>query len=178
MSVLDASGLAQTLDVAEALGLLGQRRWDVQFQPLSAAVDALRSAHQAARDARGDLEYARLAGRGLPQAEERDGAAAERVRAAATDVAAKASTFASARPLTRAAHDLLDLVNGRPESWLGRPMDELVDRILQALDSARNGVADELLRNDEVLRQASRDVASMSRRQIAARASTVYALLD
>src|SRR3954453_929257 len=137
MSVVDPGRPAQTLDVAEALGFTGGRQWDVAFAQVRSAVDALREAQRAATEARSELDYANLAGRGAGQAEERNRAAVDRLGSAAAAVVARAGSLDRARPLNVRARELVQLVHERPEGWLVQSA-EHVNRISIALEMARN----------------------------------------
>jgi hypothetical protein len=173
MSVIDVNRPAQNLDLAEALGLLRpqQRTWDEQFAPLRLAVDELRAAQQAALDARTDLDYARLAGRGVREAQERETVSNDRLRRAAQEIAAKAASLNRARALLKSANDLVELLDQRPEGWL-RQAAAHVTAVVNALEVARNIVAEEALREDESLRQTHHAVAGMSRFALAEHALT------
>lgn len=167
MGVVDSSrSPAELVALAAGLGRLPAARRPDAAERLASDLERLQSRLQDVLSAQGDLEYARISGRGIPERQQRLDQAAARYAQAVLPIQAREPLFARAPQLQKALRELRTPADaGTHESWSGAGQ-----AIEQALAAARKDQAasdEQLYRADENVRKVCDSLAKTPRLELA-----------
>jgi len=172
MSVSDTGrSPAQLIALASALGQLPSGVRDETAASLQADADQIATLADAIARQRSELDYARLAGRGVAAAQARLDENVEQLRALARSAAGKLSTLPSAG----VAHEAMTLLSqsARPDfdAWL-EALPSRVQSAVAAIEHARTLADEQLFRDDPAVHEVCQDLSHQSRLDLAMTAIT------
>jgi hypothetical protein len=167
MSVIDEGrSPSQRVALAAALGRLPAGARDALAAALQSDADRLSSLADAVSRARGEVDYARLAGRGIDAATARLDQTAGEFQAAAQSAATQAASLKGRAGLQKSLAVLADPPSGAARGeWLNR-LHERVKSTAAEVEQATRAADEQLFRTEPQVHDVCQDLAKLSRLEL------------